>query len=118
MASGSSAGTGTPCCSARPVALPSPEGEGSSYHKRSWYPLGREKIGKFVNYRDLISSSYAGNSMAISCKYVKPVYFLLQANDGGTWLVYSYRTIPDYGEITQSIQQQYLAHKYAVHVRE
>ena len=57
------------------VRWPSPPLKVRVHLKRSWYPLGREKIGKFVNYRDLISSSYAGNSMVISCKYVNKVFF-------------------------------------------
>lgn len=62
-ASGSSAGTGTPCCSAHPVALPSPEGKGSSYHRKSWYPLERGEW-KFIYCRDLLilANSHDGSS--------------------------------------------------------
>ena len=114
-ASGSSAGTGTPCCSAHPVALPSPEGKGSSYHRKSWYPLERGEW-KFIYCRDLLilANSHDGSSHVDKLQAVKKMLFccccccccccclsffvfFLQGDEGGNWLVFSYRIIPDYG---------------------
>ena len=114
-ASGSSAGTGTPCCSAHPVALPSPEGKGSSYHRKSWYPLERGEW-KFIYCRDLLilANSHDGSShvdklqagkkmlfccccCCCCCCCLSFFVFFLQGDEGGNWLVFSYRIIPDYG---------------------